>query len=260
VARNRPRPRALKQRQSSLQAVGLEPGSRLALAVAAAGGRSVESIDELHASHVVIGPRAADVARLAGQVLASGARVMVEEPAAVLAGDTPIALDQMVAPFTFRFEPSAESARSSLRAGSIGLPFAVTAEAVGTGGGDSARLACDLLDAVLLMTGLALEATCALSVDPHVFSCLWSHGVVGDVSALATSSADLHAMVHIRGSHGSLSVNLAAPHVIAVSQRVVHLRLGESGAARLIARFCAGVALPTLKDWATLVASTRHQA
>jgi hypothetical protein len=243
-----------------LRAVGLEPGSRLALAVGAAGGHSVESIDEGQASHVVIGPQAADVPRLAAQALATGARVMVEEPAGVLKGDTSIALDQIVAPFTLRFEPSAAAARASLRAGSIGLPFAVTAEAVGAGGGDSARLACDLLDAALFVTGLALEATCVLSADPCVLSCLWSHGVVGDVSALATFGADLHAVVHVRGSHGSLSANLAAPHVVAVSDTAAYLRLGESGAARLIEQFCSGAALPTLRDWATLAASTRHEA
>ena len=252
MARHRPRPRALTQKQNGLAGIGLESYGRLGAALTARGGRTLEAggaIDPT-TSHIVVGARATDPATLVAKALAAGCSVLIEDPASFPRGQTNVALDHVSVAFTFRFEPAADAARASLQTGSVGLPFAATAEAIGPSRTGSTGLAIDLLDAILHVTGLSLESAARLSTDPCVISLLLSHGVVGDVSALATNVPDSEALaiVKVRGSQGSLEANLASPRVIAVSKQADTLRMGESGVARLLAAFCGGAPLPTLAE------------
>lgn len=211
-------------------------------------------------SHLVVGASAPDPARLVAEAVATGRRVMVEDAVSFVAAPGSAPLEGAFAAFTYRFEPALESARASLQAGSIGLPFAVTAEAAGRSCVGSAGLGLDLLDALLHVTGLALESAVRVGTHPFVISMRLAHGVVGDVSAFVISSAESIANLSVRGSHGSLLVNLAAPHVVAVTDRAAMLRIGETGPARLLDSFCSDAPLPTLADARSLVAASRRDA
>jgi hypothetical protein len=259
VARDRPRSSALRQPQAGLVGIGLEPKSPLALALVARGGQIVDSLI-VPSTHLVVGARASDPAMLVAEALASGRRVIVEDPASFLAAPGSVPLDRVFAGFTYRFEPAAAATRASLQAGTIGLPFAVTAEAAGRSCVDSAGLALDLLDAVLHVTGLALESAVRVGTDPFVISLLLADGVVGDVSAVVISTAESIANLSVRGSHGSLLVNLGAPHVVEVTDRMAMLRLGEQGPGLLLDAFCSDSPLPTLADAASLVAASRRDS
>jgi len=227
VACDRPRSRALTQTASSFAGAGLDPESTLARELVARGGRLID-ISEVE------------------EALRSGSRVIVDDPFAPGASGR----DQVCVAFSYRFEPAALAARASLQGGSIGLPFAVTAEAFGPSHAGSVALALDLLDAALYATGLDLVSAVRMGADPFVASLLLSHGTVGDVSAMASAAAPVAAM-SIRGSHGSIAVNLTAPHMAVAGQ---FRRTGLTGTTRMLDAFTAGEPMPTLAGAAALAA------
>jgi predicted dehydrogenase len=205
--------------------VGLDPASVLARDLEARGARLLESKE-------------------IDRALQSGARVIVDDPLAFV-GD---GREAVCVAFSYRFEPAALAARAGLQAGSIGLPFAVTAEAICPSGRGPATLALDLLDAALYVTSLELDSAVLMCADPFVASLLFAHGAVGDVSAMASNAASA-AAITVRGSHGSVAVNLSAPHMT-VAGRLV--RMGDTGTARMVRAFLGGEPLPSLAHAAAL--------
>ncbi len=68
------------------------------------------------------------------------------------------------------------------------------------------------------------------------------------------SNAGLIAGISVRGSHGSLAVNLTAPHMTLQSDQLEMRRMGVTGTARMLEAFVSGQPLPTLADAAALAA------